>query len=379
MQELDRQIYPALVSAIQPGKAVILTGARRTGKTRLLKKMEARLKDSALYLNGDAMNVQEAFARRTVANYTALLGGKTYLLIDEAQNIPDIGKALKLIIDELPSVSVMITGSSAFDIGNKTGEPLTGRKKTFHLYPFSEKELAQQENVLTRKDNMMKRLIYGSYPELFQYTTDREKAEYLCELVSSYLLKDILAFEGIRNSGKILQLLKLIALQTGKEVSLNEISRQLKISKNTVERYLDIIEKSFVIFRLGGYSGNLRKEVTKHSKWYFTDNGLRNALVNNFNDVNSRNDTGELWENYIISERIKQQHYSGVITGNYFWRTYDGQEIDLIEQREGSLFAFEIKWKKQQVRIPGAFRKNYPDEPYMVITPENYYDWLEVF
>lgn len=213
-------------------------------------------------------------------------------------------------------------------------------------------------------------------PELVNYQNRTEKQEYLKEIISSYLLKDILAFDNIRNTGKILDLLKLIAYQIGGEVSLNELGRQLNLSKNTVEKYLDLLSKVFTLYKIPGFSRNLRKEITKQSKWYFIDNGIRNAIINNFTNIESRNDVGLLWENYIMSERIKFQDYNYIFSNNYFWHTYDQQEIDLIEEREGQLFAYEFKWKEKKVKIPSAWRKAYPNADFNIITRENYYEWI---
>lgn len=377
MQELQRQIYPKLKANITPQKVLVLLGARRTGKTMLLKKLMGENSEPALMLNGESAEVWEAFSRRTVNNFLHILDGRKLLIIDEAQKVPGIGESLKLMVDEIPGFKAVITGSSAFDIGNKTGEPLTGRNKTFRLFPLSEIEYTQTESKFEKREAVRERLIFGNYPELLHCATATQKIDYLRNLLDSYLLKDILAFEGIRNSYKILQLLKLVAFQTGSEVSLSELGRQLQISKNTVERYLDLLEKVFIIHRLGGYSRNLRKEVTKQSKWYFFDNGIRNVLINNMQQTDARDDVGRLWENYIIAERLKQQQYAGKLVSNYFWRTYDGQEIDFVEEREGNVHAYEMKWAQQKIKTPGAWKSAYPRGTYQVISKENYYAWLE--
>jgi uncharacterized protein len=305
------------------------------------------------------------------------LDGKKLLVIDEAQKIPDIGHALKLMIDEIAGLRILITGSSAFDVENFTGEPLTGRKFTFKLFALSEAEYDQRDSILIRKDKLRERLVYGNYPELLQLQTTEQKNRYLNDLVGSYLLKDILAFESIKNSDKILALLRLLAFQTGSEVSTTEIGKQLSMSSNTVSRYLDLLSKVFIIHRVGGFSRNLRKEISKSSKWYFFDNGIRNILVANLNPIDLRNDAGQLWENYIISERIKFQQNTGMIVNNYFWRTYDQQEIDWIEERGGGLHGYEFKWnEKKQPKAPGGWQEGYPEASYQVLTPENYADWV---
>jgi len=238
-------------------------------------------------------------------------------------------------------------------------------------------EYSEEENVIQTKSLLEERLLYGSYPELIKYESNEEKAGYLKELVSSYLLKDILEHDGIKSSSKMISLLRLIAFQIGKEVSLDELGKQLGISRNTVEKYLDLLEKVFVIYKVSGFSRNLRKEITKTSRWFFYDNGIRNTLIANFNPIALRNDIGELWENYLLSERIKFQHYTGMIANNYFWRTYNQQEIDWIEERDGNLFAYEIKWgENKKVKVPTAWKESYPESKYLVITQDNYLDFI---
>ena len=299
------------------------------------------------------------------------------MLIDEAQKIPEIGLKLKLMVDHIEGIRILVTGSSAFDIHNLTGEPLTGRKHSFYLFPLSEAELNQVESILDKSANLANRLVFGNYPELLQMPTNDRKAEYIRDMINSYLMKDILAFERIRNSDKIFDLLRLIAFQMGNEVSLQELGGQLGMSKNTVEKYLDLLSKVFVIHRLGGFSRNLRKEVSKKDKWYFFDNGIRNLLVGNVNPLLMRNDTGQLWENYIISERLKFQSYSKMLVYNYFWRTYDRQEIDWVEDRGGKLYGYEFKWNSQkQVKAPAGWKKTYPDSSFECIHPQNYLAWI---
>ena len=365
---------------IKPGKVIIILGARRVGKTFLLKEFIKNISDKYIFWNGEDFAVHELLKRRSIQNCKNILGDSNLLIIDEAQKIPDIGKILKLIVDSFEGLKIIVTGSSAFDITNLTGEPLTGRKYEIRLFPVSENEYLRFEKPVEKYDNLLQRLIYGNMPELINYTDQKDKREYLRDLINSYLLKDILAFENIKNSSKIFDLLKLIAFQIGNEVSIQEIGRQFSMSKNTAEKYLDLLSKVFVIYRLNGFSRNLRKEVVKHSKWYFYDNGIRNAIIANFNQIGLRNDLGLLWENYLLSERIKHQYYSGMIANNYFWRTYDQQEIDLIEEREGKLFAYEFKWKRNFIKsekIPVAWKNAYPDSQFKIVTQENYIDWLK--
>jgi len=373
---INRILFNRILSSLQPGKAVVLLGARRVGKTFLIKKIMDEVAEPYLFLNGEEISTLDLLERKTVRNYKNLLGNKRLLIIDEAQKVPDIGSILKLMVDEIDKLKILATGSSAFDLENTSGEPLTGRKITLKLYPLSEKELYDIEPVTDRRDNLHTRLIYGNYPELYLMNSLEDKSSYLEELINSYLLKDILTFENIKNSSKIINLLRLIAFQIGGEVSLYELAKKLQLSRNTVEKYLDLLTKVFILFKLEGYSRNLRKEVVKSSKWYFYDNGIRNAVIANLNPLTIRNDVGALWENYMISERIKFQSYNKMLVNNYFWRTYDRQEIDLIEEREGNLFAFEMKWNESKTKIPKAWSKAYPDSHFKVITRENYSDWL---
>jgi uncharacterized protein len=373
---IKRALQEKIEARLIPGKAVLLFGPRRVGKTILISEILKNYPDKKLVLNGEDSTALALLADRSIANYRNLLNNIDLLVIDEAQNIPQIGNILKLIVDEIPRVKVIASGSSSFDLLNKTGEPLTGRSYSFYLFPISQSELSLTENRLETRQNLETRLIYGSYPEIITMTDNSLRKEYLSELVNAYLFKDLLTLDGIRNAGKLRDLLALIAHQTGNEVAITEIGSQLGLSKNTVEKYLDLLSKVFVIHRLGGYSSNLRKEITKNSKWYFYDNGIRNALTGNFNPLSIRQDTGQLWENYMIAERMKQKRYRSELTEFYFWRTYDGQEIDLIEAEAGSVKAYEFKWKEKKVRTPGAWMKAYPNSELELINPENYLNWI---
>lgn len=376
--KIHRAIEESFRKALKPNKVLLLLGARRTGKTWFLKNILPELGLPYLFLNGDDSLVQSTFQNRTVENYTRLVGNNKLLVIDEAHRIPEIGWCLKLMVDEIEGLHIIATGSSVFDLRNSTGEPLTGRKKDVHLFPFAQMEYSKYENVLETQARLPERLVYGNYPELVHLNSLEEKADYLRDMVSSYLLKDILEFEGIRNASKVSDLLRLIAFQPGKEVSLDELSRNLGISKNTVDRYLDLLQKVFVIQKLQGFSRNLRKEVTRHARYYFTDNGIRNALINNFNALPLRNDVSELWENYLMMERLKFQSYTNLHSLNYFWRTYQQQEIDWVEDRNGKLYAYECKWKDSgKVKIPSAWKDAYPDSEFSVISPSNYLNWIQ--
>lgn len=374
---VNRAVEQQIHKYLQPNKVVVLLGPRRVGKTVLIKQIMDSLDVPVLNLNGEDVSVQELLERRTVQNYRNLLGGYKVLFIDEAQKIRDIGNILKLIVDEIDGIKILVTGSSAFDLVQHLGEPLTGRKKTIYLYPLSEQEYTQLEDPIQRRENLRNRLVYGNYPELLHIADQADQADYLNEIVTSYLLKDILSFENIRNSDKILSLLRLIAFQVGGTVSNTELGKQLGMSKNTVEKYLDLLTKVFVLHEVSGFSRNLRKEIAKSSKWYFYDNGLRNILIANMNPISLRNDVGQLWENYIISERLKHQSYNRMVVNNYFWRTYDKQELDWIEERDGTLHAYEMKWNPTKTpKAPKAWRENYLDSKYEVINGDNYFDWI---
>lgn len=376
MKYLVRDLSKNIIKKLQSNKVVIVFGARRVGKTVLVEELLEKINEPVLSLNGEDINVHDKLAIRSVENYKQLLGSYKFLYIDEAQKIPQIGLKLKLMIDEIEDLKIIISGSSSFDIYKDAGEPLTGRKYSFKLFALSENEYNQIENNIEKIDKVRERLIFGNYPELLQLPDRKDKIDYLNEMVSSYLLKDILVYENIKNSQKIFNLLRLIAFQIGSEVSLQELGKQLGISKNTVEKYLDLLSKVFILHKVEGFSRNLRKEITKNSRWYFLDNGIRNAVIANFNPIESRNDIGALWENYMISERLKYQEYKRLSSNNYFWRTYEQQEIDWVEERDGSLFGYEFKWKESKVKIPSQWRNAYPNSSFEVINQYNFEKWL---
>ena len=376
METIGRALHTKVVENLRPGKAVLIFGARRVGKTVLIRKIVDSFSGKTLLLNGEDYDTLALLERRTVANYRHLLQGIDLLAIDEAQNIPQIGSVLKLIVDEVPGVSVLASGSSSFDLLNKAGEPLVGRATQFLLTPFSQGELAQHETAFEIRQNLEARLIYGSYPEVVMMDRFERKVDYLRDIVGAYLLKDILSIDGLKNSAKMRDLLRLIAFQLGSEVSYEELGKQLGMSKVTVEKYLDLLEKVYVVYRLGAYSRNLRKEVTKAGKWYFYDNGIRNAIIGAFSPLSVRQDVGALWENYIIGERRKLNLNAGAHREFYFWRTYDKQEIDLIEEDSSNLLAWECKWGNRKPSTPRAFQSAYPHAVYRVISPENYLEFL---
>jgi predicted AAA+ superfamily ATPase len=361
---------------LSPGKVVVLYGARRTGKTTLVEEFLKEIKEPFLFVSGEDIAVQEFLASRSVEKLKAFVGSSRLLIVDEAQRIRDIGLNLKLIVDHIAGIRVVATGSSSFDLARGVGEPLTGRKYTLRLYPLAQFEIGQTENPAQTVANLENRLVYGSYPEIVLISDNRQREQYLREIVSSYLYKDILEMDGVRHSAKIGRLLQLIAFQIGKEVSCAELAGQLGMSKNTVERYLDLLEKTFVVFRLQGFSRNLRKEITKNCRYYFLDTGIRNALINNFNPLSLRDDVGLLWENYLVMERLKKQEYLGLAANNYFWRTYTRQEIDFVEEREGQLNGFEMKWGKGRNRPPREWTAAYPEAGWRVINRDNYLEFI---
>jgi predicted AAA+ superfamily ATPase len=302
--------------------------------------------------------------------------GYELIVIDEAQYVPAIGKGLKIIVDHVPGIRVIATGSSSFDLSNKLGEPLVGRQRILKLFPLSVLELLQHNNRVEIQQQLPALLIFGMYPEVLRKEGHDKKALYLVELVNAYLLKDILALENVKSPKVLLDLLRLLAYQVGSEVSLNELANALKLDVKTVGRYLDLLEKSFIIFSLGGFSRNLRNEITSKRKYYFYDTGIRNAVINAFNPLELRNDIGSLWENFLVVERLKKKTYQLIFSNDFFWRTYAQQEIDLIEEREGKLFAYEFKWKSRSYKPPKAWLKNYPEAAVLMITQDNFFDFV---
>lgn len=372
-----RRIAEFLINKkIQPNKVILLLGARRVGKTEILKKIESEAKEKVIFLNGDDVETHNLLEVRSTANYKRLLGDCHFLIIDEAQEIPEIGKKMKLMIDTFDGLKIIASGSSAFELNNQIGEPLVGRMYSFELFPLSQMEFSMIENFAETKGKLEERLIFGGYPELLHLENMQQKQDYLKELVHSYLLKDILTFEGIKKRDTILALLQKLAFRTGSEISLEALGKELQISKNTVEKYLDLFKKVFIVYDVKGFSRNRDNEITKMKKWYFVDNGIRNALINNFNPLNLREDVGKLWENYLQAERLKKIHYTQMNVDSYFWRTHTQQEIDRIETETDKINAFEYKWKSGKTKIPSQFSSAYPNADFSVIDKENYLDFI---
>jgi uncharacterized protein len=372
---IDRSLK--IESFLAPGKALILYGPRRAGKTTLLKSYLDSCGLRYRLETGDDVRIRNLLGSGDLKQILAFAEGFELVAIDEAQQIPDIGMGLKILVDHLPALRIIATGSSSFDLAGAIGEPLTGRKRTLTLFPISQMELKQKFNSYDLRQRLEDYLVYGSYPETVMADGRKEKIELLEELVGSYLLKDVLAMDRIRSSRTLLDLLKLIAFQVGGEVSLNELATQVKLDVKTVGRYLDILEKAFVIVRLGGFSRNLRNEVTSKAKYYFLDNGIRNAVIGQYNLLDSRNDIGALWENFIVAERLKKRSYTGIYGNIYFWRTYDGKEIDYVEERDGGLFGFECKWTmKKKDKAPKKWVESYPGATFELVTPDNYIEFV---
>lgn len=360
-------------NALRTRKAIIIMGARQTGKTSLLRMLFND--EDALFLNGDNIDVQEIFKALSAERLKAYLGNKKMLVIDEAQRITDIGLKLKLISDQLPQICLVATGSSSFELANKVNEPLTGRKKEFRLYPFSFNELSNEHGLLVEKRMIPHRLVYGSYPEVVVNQGDEKNI--LKEISESYLYKDILSREQIQKPEKLTRLLQAIALQIGSQVSYSELASLCGLDAKTVEKYITVFEQTYIGFRLSSFSRNARNELKHSRKIYFYDNGIRNAILANFAPIETRQDAGALWENYLVSERKKYIDAQNLWVNSYFWRTKEQKEIDLIEESDGTLRAFEFKYSEsKKIQAPLAFSNAYPDAVFKVITPTNVEEFL---
>jgi len=371
---IKRILQEVITSKFSLKKAIIILGPRQTGKTTLLKQLIDKNSPDVFWLNADKIDDRSLFNDDAFNNFLSFVSDKNFLVIDEAQRIENIGLKLKIIFDET-DLQIIATGSSSFDLSSRINEPLTGRKLQYNLYPFSFEELAQKFDTFEEFKNLNTRLIYGAYPDVVLQPGHQK--ELLENLASSYLYKDVLEWDLVKNANKLLKLLQALAFQIGNQVSYNELGKIIKTSSTTVENYIDLLEKSFVVFTLPSFSRNQRNELKKSKKIYFYDNGIRNALINNFNTINLRNDIGALWENYIISERLKYTKYHQIYANRYFWRTRTKQEIDYIEERDGKLFAYEFKWNKhKKAKIPRAFMEAYPDVETKIITPDNYIDFI---
>jgi len=372
-----KRAYEPLDSRLMPNKVLVIYGPRRVGKTTLLQNYLTQTPLKYKLDSGDNIRTQQILSSQDFGQILPYVEGYELLAIDEAQNIPNVGMGLKIIVDQVPGIRVIATGSSSFELAGQVGEPLTGRKLTLSLYPMAQSELLSVHNRFELKEKLADFLIFGTYPEVLQASTQSARIEILTEIANTYLLKDILVFDRIRNSRTLLDLLKLLAFQVGSEVAISELATQLGVDVKTIKRYLDLLEKAFVIYRLVGFSRNLRQEVTNKSKYYFLDNGIRNALIAQFNGLDQRNDLGALWENFILAERLKYRTYRPLYANTYFWRTYKQQEIDLIEEHDGNLYGYEFKWSQNKtVRPPSHWVETYKNSEFQVIHPDNYLEFV---
>lgn len=376
--KIRRYLLAQIKEMLYPGKVLVLYGPRQVGKTTLAKDLLAAVSLRSRFVNADELIYRDALASQNRQRLGEVLGDAELLIIDEAQRVLNIGLNLKILIDSFPNAVILATGSASFDLANKISEPLTGRTLTFTMYPASYAELGLAYGVLETRSQLERWLIWGGYPAVATLDDPALRQRLLGEIVGAYLFRDILEHEGLRRADKIADLLRLLAFQIGQEVSLAELAASLGLSRPTVERYLDLLEKVFVIFRVGGFSRNLRKEITKNSRYYFFDNGVRNSLVQNFNSLNLRQDTVQLWENYLMVERRKANQAAKRAANTYFWRTYDQKEIDCIEEHGGKLYGYEFKWGSKPLtgKTQREFLKTYPGSELVTINPQNFEDFL---
>ncbi len=373
---IKRLLQDTIEKRMFAGKAIIVTGARQVGKSTLFKMMLESHSEPTLQLNCDEPEVKEMLTQANTQELNLLIGGNRIVVIDEAQRVENVGMTLKRITDNFPDVQLLVTGSSSFELQNKLNEPLTGRKFEYHLYPLSTGELLASQGLLSVKQSLESRLVFGSYPDVLSHKEDSK--ELLNNLASSYLYKDLLNLEGIRRPALLNKLLTALALQVTSEVSYNELAQTVGTDNKTVEKYIDLMEKCYIIFKLNGFTRNLRTELKRAKKIYFYDNGIRNAILQNFAPLALRQDAGALWENFIISERIKANHYNGRYANSYFWRTNQQQEIDYIEECDGQFSLFEMKWnaKRANTKFPSTFLSTYDVKETAIVTPDNWIEWV---
>jgi uncharacterized protein len=376
--KIQRFLLAQIRASLIPGKVLVLYGPRQVGKTTLANDLLASIPLRSRFVNADELIYREPLSSQNRQRLGEVLGDAELLVIDEAQRVPNIGINLKILIDSFPRAIIIATGSASFDLANKISEPLTGRALTFNLHPVSYPEIRQTIGTLEARSQLERWLVWGGYPAIVTTENPVLRKKLLDELVGAYLYRDILELEGVRRSEKIVDVLRLLAFQIGQEVSIAELATGLALNRQTVERYLDLLEKVFVIFRVGGFSRNLRKEVTKNSRYYFVDNGVRNSLIQNFNPINLRDDVGQLWENYLTIERRKANQAAGRSVNSWFWRTYDQKEIDCIEEHGGKLHGYEFKWGGKGIRrvTRQEFSEAYPGSSLATVSQENFEDFL---
>ncbi|OGC07508.1 hypothetical protein A3H38_01725 [candidate division WOR-1 bacterium RIFCSPLOWO2_02_FULL_46_20] len=375
MKTIKRYIQKQVEESLFQGKVIIIYGSRQVGKTTLVKQILENYSGNSLYLNCEILSVNQAISRPEPSALKSYFGDNKLIVLDEAQKVADVGRVLKVLVDTYPDIQVIATGSSSFDLANSTTEPLTGRVNRYTLFPLSFQEISADSGRLGAEAGLDRLLILGSYPEVFLLPENPAKQR-LNEIASDYLYKDILNFENIKKSKVIVNLLQLLALQLGNEVSGQELARHLGISRPTVQKYLDLLEKAFVIFTLRAFSRNLRKEISKSIKIYFYDLGIRNSLIQNYNPLAIRSDVGSLWENFLIMERLKKCQYEQLLANRYFWRTYDQKEVDYIEERQGQLFAYEFKWGQSRASAPKELLNAYPKTDFLCVNRENFLSFI---
>lgn len=374
MNRIKRSIQPKIEQALFYGKVIVLYGPRQAGKTTLVQEIQKKYTKDSIYLSCDEPDIRLAFANATSSAMRAFIGDNRLVFLDEAQRVENIGVSLKLLVDAFPHIQIVATGSSSFELAASINEPLTGRKREFFLPPISIEELIRAHGPLDAERMIEQRLIYGMYPEVIVRGAAEAK-ETLLGISNSYLYKDILSHERLRRPDLLEKLLRALALQIGQEVSYTELAVTLGVNKQTIERYVELLEKTFVIFRVPPLHRNRRKEIGKLRKIYFFDTGVRNALIGAFHDLSLRNDVGALWENFLMSERYKLMTASLRQVNRYFWRTYDQREIDYIEEENGALSGYEFKWKAESYRPPKAFADLYPGTPVRLVTKKNFVDF----
>lgn len=376
--KIQRVLRDKLVTHLREStKGILLYGARQSGKTTLVDDVIDIMGLKTLVLNGDQRgDWWEALTSREISKLTLLVSGYEMVVVDEAQRIPEIGLSLKILLDNFPQLKVIATGSSSLDLASRVSEPLTGRVYSFCLFPIAQTELRQMQTPHELEAHLEERLVFGSYPEVFSLSSAATKTTYLRNLTDQYLYKDILEFGDIRNSSKIRDLLKLLAFQIGSQVSIAELASALEIGHTTVDRYIDLLEQSFIIFRLSGFSRNLRKEVAKMDKIYFYDTGVRNTLIGNLQLLADRDDAGKLWENFLIAERMKMQTYADRLFSHYFWRLTSGAELDLVEEEDGTLTGFECKYGRKLAKAPSSWFATYPGAQFEIVNRDNWQSFV---